>query len=283
MPRQRFATSLALTALAGGVVLLAPATGASAAEPVLPAAFTAYLQADRSGQQWSLTATHAAAAWTKATGAGVTVAIVDTGVDGTRPDLAGKLVGGAHVADDGTTIVAGAMTDQDGHGTHVAGIIAANNDGHGITGIAPGAKIMPINVDTTFLTGLAVGNGIRWGVDHGAKVINLSLGMDDVPLFADDIAPVCNAAAYAESKGVVVVAAAGNDGEGINLPEAPAACTGVLSVAALDSTMRVTEWSSFDGTIDLAAPGSQIYSTLPEVVSSTGYGLESGTSMAAPF
>jgi subtilisin family serine protease len=283
MPKSRLVAVVAVPVVAAGLALVAPESPAVAAGPTFPAAFTAYLQADRSGEQWSLTATHAAAAWTKATGTGVVVAVVDTCVDDSRPDLSGALVAGAHLSDNGTTILSGSGTDLSGHGTHVAGIIAGDRDGHGITGIAPGAKIMPIDIDNPDLSGVAIGNAIHWAVDHHADIVNLSLGVDDLPLFADNVKPVCDAAAYAESRGVLVVASAGNDGQGDNFPEAPAACGTVLSVAALDSTMRVTAWSSFDGSIDLAAPGDAIYSTVPTFANPTGFGLSSGTSMAAPF
>ena len=283
MPKSRLVALVTVPVVAAGLALVAAQSPAAAAGPTFPAAFAAYLQADRSGEQWSLAATHAAAAWTKATGTGVVVAVIDTGVDGSRPDLSGALVAGAHLADDGTTIVSGSGTDRSGHGTHVAGIVAGDKDGHGITGISPGAKIMPIDVDTPELSGAAIGNAIRWAVDHHARVINLSLGVDDLPLFAANVKPVCAAASYAESHGAVVVASAGNDGQGDNFPEAPAACATVLSVSALDSTMRVTSWSSFDGSIDLAAPGDGIYSTVPTFANPTGFALSSGTSMAAPF
>jgi Subtilase family len=283
MPSRRPLTLLVVAVSAAGLLAAAPLSPAAADTSPLPASFSAYLQADRSGEQWSLAATHAAAAWTKATGSGQIVAVIDSGADATSPELAGQLVAGAHLADDGVTVVAGSAPDEIGHGTHVTGIIVAKKDGHGITGIAPGAKVMPINVNVPFLTGAGVGNAIKWAVAHHADVINLSLVFDDMTLFSADVTPICNAAAYAESHGVVVVASAGNDGQGDNFPEAPAACGTVLSVTAVDSTMHVTSYSSFDGTVSLAAPGDNIYSTVPTYDSSTGYELMSGTSMASPF
>ena len=120
-------------------------------------------------------------------------------------------------------------------------------------------------------------------MDHHATVINLSIGFSDMPLFAPDVTPICSAAAYAEAHEVVLVAASGNDGVGDNFPEAPAACGTVLSVAALDNTMHVTAYSSFDSSVSLAAPGDSIYSTVPTYISTTRYAEQSGTSMAAPF
>ena len=139
-----------LRQLVGVLTVVGASSPAGAVPSTIPAALKTYVTGDRNADQWSLTSTHAAAAWTKATGAGVIVAIIDTGVDATNPDLKGQLVPGAHLDKTGR-IVAGDVTDTYGHGTHVAGIIAAKDDGHGTTGIAPGAKVMPINVDTPAL------------------------------------------------------------------------------------------------------------------------------------
>lgn len=279
--RRATAATAAILAL-GGLLTVAGTTSADAAAPVVPAALSAYVKADRSADQWALKSTHAAAAWTKSTGVGVTVAIIDTGVDESNPDLQGQLVTGAHVDKTGA-LVAGDLTDTYGHGTHVAGIIAGNANGHGITGIAPGAKIMPINVDSPLLDGVTVGTAIRWATDHGAGVVNLSLGFDDIKLFQSEIAPICAASKYAHDHGVVVVASAGNDGEGLDLPSAPADCGDPISVAALDNTLQTTSWSSFDPSVSLAAPGANIYSSVPTVLSRDRYAVLSGTSMSSPF
>ncbi|HTY73311.1 MAG TPA: S8 family serine peptidase [Actinomycetes bacterium] len=279
--RRPIASAAALTCLLG-LVTLAGTSPATAASTAIPAALRSYVRADRTGAQWSLASTHAAAAWTKSTGSGVVVATVDTGADESAPDLQGQLVPGAHLDKTGR-IVAGDVTDTYGHGTHVAGIIAAKDDGSGITGIAPGAKVMPINVDSPLLDGETVGEAIHWATDHGAKVINLSLGFDDIKLYQSDVAPICAASKYAYDHGVVVVAAAGNDGEDLDLPSAPADCGDPISVAALDNTLQTTSWSSFDPTVALAAPGANIYSTVPTSVSRTRYATFSGTSMASPF
>src|SRR4051794_21458042 len=279
--RRATAASAALLTL-GGLIAVVGTSAAGAAAPSLPAALAAYVKADRTADQWSLESTHAAAAWTKSTGAGVTVAIIDTGVDESNPDLKGQLVPGAHIDNTGT-LVAGDLTDSYGHGTHVAGIIAGNHDAHGITGIAPGAKVMPINVDSPLLDGVTVGTAIRWAADHGADVVNLSLGFPDSKLFQSDIAPICAATKYADDHGVVVVASSGNDGDGLDLPSAPADCGDPISVAALDNTMHTTSWSSFDSTVSLAAPGANIYSSVPTLLSRERYAVLSGTSMSSPF
>jgi subtilisin family serine protease len=282
-------TTAGLVSTAGFVstaAVASPATAAGgtarAAAPSIPAALKTYVQADRTSDQWSLASTHASAAWTKATGAGVVVATVDTGADATNPDLAGQLVPGAHANKLGQ-IVAGSAADTDGHGTHVAGIIVGKADGHGITGIAPGAKVMPINYVSALTTGNTVGAGIRWATDHGAKIVNLSLGEWDIKLNQSDVAPVCAATKYAHDHGVLVVASAGNNGEDLDLPSAPADCGDPISVAALDNTLQTTSWSSFDPSVTLAAPGANIYSTVPTFLSRTRYAVLSGTSMSAPF
>jgi hypothetical protein len=278
---------LAVVPLALAVaVLVAPAgPAAGAPSPVpLPPELVAFASGDRTDVQWALTATHAAAAWRASSGQGVTVAVVDTGVDASNPDLAGAVVDPAHLEPATGRIVPGAGTDLDGHGTHVAGIIAARADGHGITGVAPSARILPIDVFTDpDVGGVQIGMAIRWAVAHGARVVNLSLGEPDLEVAAADVAPVCAAIRDAVAAGVVVVAAAGNDGEGTNFREAPASCPGAIAVSAVTSALTPSVWSSFDGTVAVAAPGDDVYSTVPSFVSRLGWATMSGTSMAAPF
>ena len=165
--------------------------------------------------------THAAAAWTKSTGVGVIVAIIDTGVDESNPDLKGQLVAGAHLDKTGR-IVAGDVTDTYGHGTHVAGIIAGNDDGHGITGIAPGAKVMPINVDTPLLDG---NDGRRRDpLGHRPR---RQRRQPVAGLRRHQAVPVRRRADLRRLRSTrtttacVIVASAGNDGEGLDLPSAP--------------------------------------------------------------
>jgi subtilisin family serine protease len=154
----------------------------AAAVTSLPAALRGYLQDDRSDVQWSLAATHARQAWSATNGSGVVVATIDTGADGAAPDLSGRLLPGAHLDPARGTIVAGDRADLLGHGTHVAGVIVGNDDGHGITGVAPGAKVLPINMDTgdNVLSGKDVAAALRWAAAHGARVVNLSLGFSDL-------------------------------------------------------------------------------------------------------
>lgn len=255
-----------------------------ASPAAVPAALKDYLAGDRTDLQWPLQALHVREAWSAGRGDGVVVATIDTGADPASPELAGQLLPAVHL-DPGTgAVVAGYRADQIGHGTHVAGIIAAKDDGRGISGIAPGAKILPINVDTSDdLTGKQVAAAITYASTHGAKVINLSLGFADVASGAADVKAICTAVTAALARRVVVVAAAGNDGTGSNNAEAPASCPGAISVAAVDTDLRPATWSSYDGSVTVAAPGSAILSSVVPSTSPLLYSAETGTSMAAPF
>ncbi|NMO51227.1 peptidase S8 [Actinoplanes sp. TBRC 11911] len=225
------------------------------------------------GRQWDFAKLHVAGAWPTSTGAGVTVAVLDSGVDGGHPDLAGHVLTGY----DELTGTDGANTDPNGHGTHVAGTIAAvTGNNVGISAIAPDATILPVRVVDAkgegFMSDAA--NGIVYAADHGADVINMSLGSKD------EITAVTNAVAYARSKGVVVVAAAGNERTKGSPVSYPAATDGVIAVAATDSSDTVTSFSNRGGYVDVAAPGAGILSTVPAANGS--YATYSGTSMASP-
>jgi len=223
-------------------------------------------------QQWGLGSIAATGAWdvTKGSGA-VVVAAVDTGVDYTHPDLVGRV----DTANDYDFVNgdSDAMDDND-HGTHVAGIIAATMDNSiGITGVAPKCRILPIKVLSAAGWGDSAGvaAGIRYAADHGAKVINLSLaGSADAFMGA--------AVAYAQSKGAVVVAAAGNEGVADGA-DYPARYPNVIGVGAVDSRGARASFSNYGTGVDVAAPGVGILSTVP----GDGYESWSGTSMASPF
>jgi serine protease len=227
------------------------------------------------GQQWDFSKINVAAAWTKSTGSGVTVAVIDTGVDATHPDLAGQVLTGY----DEINGTAGATTDPNGHGTHVAGTIAAlTGNGVGVSAIAPDTKILPIRVLGADGSGYmsTAANGIVYAADHGANVINMSLGSEDQD------SSVSTAITYARSKGVVVVAAAGNERQSGSPASYPAADAGVIAVAATDSTDTVASYSNQGSYVDVAAPGSSILSTYPTALASSGYATLYGTSMASP-
>jgi subtilisin family serine protease len=199
----------------------------------------------------------------------VIVAIVDSGMDVNHPAFKGRVVG-AYNAVTGTTDV----TDVVGHGTHVAGIAAGawGVDAES-AGVASNAKIMPIkatnNAQGAFKTG-DIAKGIRYAADHGAKVINLSLGG---PLYMPSLR---EAIQYAESKGVVVIAASGNNGK--NKVSYPARFEEAVSVGSSKDGKR-SRFSNGGDRLDVSAPGEKIRSAVP----GGGYGAKSGTSMASPY
>jgi hypothetical protein len=231
---------------------------------------------------WGQSAVRSSTAWTVTRGAGVTVAVLDTGVDGSHPDLAGRVVAGYSTVTN-QPLELNRDNDPGGHGTHVAGIIAAAADGRGVVGVAPDATILPIQVLGTGGSGSdrTVARGIDLAVEMGAGVINLSLGGESNP-FDSGGSLSCAAVGRAFDAGSVVVVAAGNDGSTGNPRMEPASCRGALSVAALDEGLTRSYFSSFDASVKISAPGSDILSSVP---SSRRYPFEqwSGTSMAAPF
>lgn len=272
-------------------------------------------------EQWGLEQVRAPEAWSTTRGAGVVVAVIDSGVDLGHPDLAPNLLPGItfHDCGDGGCGDGGYGTTEDllgepDHGTHVAGIIGAvANNGTGVAGVAPGVRILPINAfrdhDDTIPPGFAatiedVARGVRWAVARGAHVINLSLGsLDPIePLLGpDDTNPLTGAVADAVARGVVVVGAAGN--ETLPFCESPSFADGVLCVAATDRNRLPTEYSNLPIKADgnaLRAPGGAgnlspfcedgVLSTVTpryhddqETCSrAPGYGTMAGSSMSAP-
>lgn len=235
--------------------------------------------ADLRPYQWGLDVVNAEAAWTHATGEGIVVAVIDSGVDGEHPDLQGKVITGYH-AGTGAIIPPGSDSDTVGHGTHVAGIIAAKDDGRGVVGLAHGALIMPIVIfDPNFVGVLEAAEGIMWAVDHGANVLNNSWGG---PVYDQVIKAAFD---YALANGVVVVASAGNSGKA--RWDEPEGHAGVISVAAATPTDRTT-FSDLGSWVSVIAPGENILSCVPdEWTDSFGerilYEYWGGTSMAAPF
>jgi serine protease len=224
--------------------------------------------------QWDLGKVRAVDAWQQSTGAGVTVAVVDSGVEATHPDLVGQVLAGADMI---TGAVGAGNTDTHGHGTHVAGTIAAvTGNNEGVAGFAPHAKVLPVRVLDANGSGWSstVAKGIVWAADNGADIVNLSLG-GTAPDGAQS-----NAIKYARSKGVTVIAAAGNYRQNGSPTLYPAAEEGVVAVAATDSVDGVAYYSNAGSYVDVAAPGSSIVSTVP--VAKGSYSFYSGTSMASP-
>lgn len=214
-------------------------------------------------------------AWDVETGSSdVIIAVVDSGIRLDHPEFDGRLVAGYDFVNEDAD-----PSDDSGHGTHVAGIIAAALDnGQGVAGVCPNCRIMPVKVLNQFNNGywIDLAKGIIYAVDHGASVINLSLG-------SNKYSDVVNAAIqYAVEHGVIVVAAAGNSGS--DVPFYPAALDHVIGVGATTSTGERWAKSDFGSQIDLVAPGELIYSTYHELDNLyRGYTYLSGTSMAAPF
>jgi thermitase len=199
---------------------------------------------------------------------GVLVAVLDTGIDEQHEDLAGKVVGSVNFTDSQTA------SDRLGHGTHVAGIIAATaNNGIGIVGAAPNARLLNVKIadDKGMVWASTVAKGIIWAVDNGAKIINMSLA---IPAATPALEEAVN---YAWSKGVVIIAAAGNTGSSV--PTYPASCPNVIAVAATDINGSLWERSNHGDWVSAYAPGAEIYSALP----GNSYGYKSGTSMATAY
>lgn len=249
------------------------------------------------GSQWGLTKINAPAAWDISTGSGsVVVGVIDSGCDLDHPELAPLLVGGYDMVDLGASPTPPAgwrfegdfsgrdaiPEDEVGHGTHVAGTIAAaTNNAAQVAGVGWQTAIMPVKALTRMVrisdgrvsgvgSSADVAAAVRWAADHGAHVINMSLGSDTATSVES------SAIAYAIGKGVVVVAAMGNDGTAN--PSYPAAYPGVVAVGAIDSADKKASFSQTGSHISLAAPGVGILSTYLAGGTTT----MSGTSMATP-
>ena len=226
--------------------------------------------------QWGMTKIQAPQAWDITTGqSSIKIAILDTGVDQNHEDLAVKIVANKNFTTSGT------VDDLYGHGTHVAGIAAAaTNNGIGVAGVGYNCTIMNGKVlgDTGSGYYSWIANGIIWAADSGANVMNMSLGGSSSSLTLE------SAVNYAWGKGVVLVAAAGNNGN--TAPVYPGYYTNVIAVAATDQSDVKASFSSYGSWVDMAAPGVNIFSTLPNHANQIGpqnYGNLSGTSMATPY
>ncbi|HZQ97612.1 MAG TPA: S8 family peptidase [Chloroflexota bacterium] len=233
-------------------------------------------------QQWWLPKIDAPAAWSTTTGSpSVKVAVLDSGVELTHPDLSPNIADGTNtlgedpqqVAEDGC---ANTTTVQDdfGHGTHVSGIVAAvGNNAVGVAGVAWNVRILPVKVLDCTGNGsdAQIIAGIDWAIANGAQVINMSLG-------GPGDSPVLDAAVQrAWNAGLVVVAAAGNGAT--NVPYYPAASPGAIAVSATDPNDQLAPFSNYGSDVALSAPGTSVLSTWTE----SSYRFESGTSMASPM
>ncbi len=225
--------------------------------------------------QYGLVNIRAPQGWDYTTGSSnITIAIVDTGVDLGHPDLAAKIVAGYDFVNNDAV-----AQDDNGHGTHVAGIAAAvSNNGTGVAGVSWGARIMPVKVLNASGGGsfANVAQGIIWATDHGAQVINLSLGGAAPPASPPPTA-LQLAVDYAVNNGVVVTAASGNSG--MNFVLYPAHYTNVIAVGSTDASNNILLTSNYGPEMDLTAPGANIYSTYP----GGGYATLTGTSMSTGY
>lgn len=219
--------------------------------------------------QWNLPLIDMEQSWEITEGSpDVIVAVVDTGVDLNHPEFKGKLVGGYNMIADSNN-----PNDDNGHGTHVSGVIAARSNNHdGIAGMSWNSKIMPIKAIGADGSGTAfdIAQGIRWATDNGARVINLSVG-NYTPSAA-----LQEACTYAYKRNVVLVAATGNDAT--DQPGYPAAYKEVIGVSAVDHNKRFADFSNFGEYVDVVAPGVDI----PSTYIYSDFAALSGTSMACP-
>ncbi|MCE4051385.1 MULTISPECIES: S8 family peptidase [Bacillaceae] len=218
----------------------------------------------------------APALWNKSKGKGIKVAILDTGCDTTHPDLQERIIGGYNFTDDDNSNP-DIYSDYNGHGTHVAGTIGAVENNDGVAGAAPQVSLLIVKV----LNGQGSGqydwitNGIHYAIEQNVDIISMSLGGPD------DVQALHDAVKRAVDNQILVVCAAGNEGDGRETTEElayPAAYNEVISVGSVDFTRNSSEFSNSNREVDLAAPGENILSTYP----GGQYARLSGTSMAAP-
>jgi len=300
---RRILTTMALVAGLASVTL----TGASTAHAVT--------NDPLSGKLWGLQQVHGEQAWARTTGLGAVVAVVDTGIDFNQPDLQGQILPGATFTGCAAAAPCGngdfrgpdGVNNGDEHGTHVAGTIAAvRGNGIGVVGVAPNAKILPVKVlEAGSGSSEDIAAGIRWATDHGANVINMSLGSlpggQVLSITGVDTA-MKDAIAYARSKGVLTVAAAGNSSTA--LCNDPAFDSQAICIGATDRRGLHSWYSELPNKMDqksVSAPGGaglsalglagncdeDIWSTVPVGTGSVGCGQGSydayaGTSMATP-
>lgn len=234
------------------------------------------------GQQWNLRSINVETAWNETHGEGITVAVIDTGVSQV-PDLKDtEFVSGYDFVNDRAE-----ASDDNGHGTHVAGTVAqSTNNGYGVAGVAYNAKIMPLKVLSAGGGGTIadIAEAIKFAADNGADVINMSLGGGGESQLMQE------AIDYAYNKGVVIVAAAGNSGQ--NSAGYPARYPKVIGVAALDPTGNKTPYSNFGAGVDIAAPGGLtvgentaggiLQETIDPETGGSTFAAFQGTSMASP-
>ncbi|MFE1362138.1 S8 family serine peptidase [Streptomyces harbinensis] len=255
--RRALVTTLALTA----ALTTAPATTAQAADtPQHPWYFDTY----RIDEVWEHT-----------TGEGITVAVIDTGVDPTLPELQGQVLDGTDL----TAAPQGAHVDTDGHGTDMAALIAGTGNG-GVQGLAPGATILPIRVTYGGITGDAAdrwAEAVHYAIESGARIINFSLGDVNVESARQEMSEALTAAARHD---VLIFAATGNNGDDLNAPSAPNSLDGVVGVSAVNSSGERAPYSTYGPQVSLAAPGDDVPGHCGDISGPACIRDEGGTSSA---
>lgn len=228
-------------------------------------------------RQWHLDAMKAEQMWQTSTGKGITVAVIDSGVEATLPDLQGQVLPGRDLAKNSP---GDEHTDYDGHGTSMAALIAGTGKANGSFGLAPGVKILPIRKTDRGLDALRhtkefreeVSAGIRYAADSGAQIINISM----ITLKGSE--ELTKAVRYALDKGSLIFAGAGNDGSSDVMY--PAGTPGVVAVGAVGRNLRKTDESQYGPQVDLAAPGDEMFHACPEGVCKT-HGTSDATALAS--
>ncbi|WP_149180653.1 S8 family serine peptidase [Streptomyces sp. TRM49041] len=230
---------------------------------VITVAATAFVGApvaqadDVRSRQWYLDAMKADDMWKVSTGKGITVAVLDTGVDSTVPELRGKVLSGPDYVDgEGDARTDAADTDR--HGTNMAAYIAGTGANGGIKGLAPDAEILPVRVGArggkdTFGLAKPLSKGLRYAVDHGSRVINISMKTTSA---GRQEAELQEAVDYALRKGALIFAGTGNEGEEFGVY--PAVVPGVVAVGAVDTKGKVADFSNYGDHVALAAPGADV-------------------------
>lgn len=225
--------------------------------------------------QWPLKNIQAYEAWDITTGAEITIALLDTGVSKSHPDLQGRVLDGYDFHNNDFD-----ASDDEGHGTYTAGVAAAEGDNEeGIAGVCWVCRILPVKVLGSRGQGndAAIAAGIRWAADQGAHIISMSLGG------TDDTQVLREATQYAQQRGALLIAASGNGYLKGNLPSYPAAYPDVMSVTATDGSDVVTGFSTTGDFVDISAPGVGVWSTVWQPDTGDGYAPGNGTSASCPY
>lgn len=226
-------------------------------------------------QQWALRNIQAFEAWDISTGAEITIAILDTGVSSSHPDLKNRVLPGYDFNNRDFD-----PSDDEGHGTYTAGVAAAEADNNeGIAGVCWHCRILPVKVLDSSGQGsdANIAAGMRWAADQGARIISMSLGGEE------DTQLLREASAYAHERGALVIAASGNGYAQGNLPAYPAAYPDVLAVSATDPSDIVTGFSTTGDFVDISAPGVGVWSTIWQPGEGDTYAAANGTSAACPY